>query len=156
MSTVIDNGHWRFGTQMNASGKKHGFIYMIVEKTALGAVYVGRKKFQIGGREKGFRHTTTQSNWRSYTSSSTQLNELIREKGSDAFHFFVLEEYDTSVGMQWAEIWTQCVTEAPSDHRYLNIRIEGITWKSRERISATHRARLNAVLGYIAKRDAGC
>jgi hypothetical protein len=63
------------------------------------------------------------------------------------YAFFVLEQYYSAGGLGWAEVWSQCIVETPSNHgRFLNRLIEKISWKSTEIISPRHKARLNALV----------
>jgi hypothetical protein len=139
-SPALDNGHWRFPTQLDYS-KAEGFVYLI-RCVSTGQMYIGRKNFRVG-RKPGGR---LGSNWRSYTSSSNELNELIRDKGKDDFQFFVLEQYYTTVGMMWGEVWSQAFVEAPTNKRFLNVRVEGLQWRSKEQVTSLHKARLMKLL----------
>lgn len=138
---VLDNGHWRFPEQLDFRNA-HGFIYLI-RHIATGVMYIGRKNFKLGGKvTKG-----KQSNWRVYTGSSDLLNQMIMRDGVDAFYFFVLEQYYTKGGVGWAEVWSQCIVETPSNQgRFLNRLIEKVSWKSTEVVTARHKARLNKIV----------
>jgi hypothetical protein len=138
---VKDNGHWLFPEQLDFQ-KAFGFIYLIRE-TATGVMYIGRKNFRGTGKlNKG-----KQSNWRHYTSSSNELNSTMENIGNAAFKFYVLEQYYTPGGVGWAEVWTQCHVETPTNPEiYLNRKIEGISWRSKEAISDRHKRRLKAII----------
>lgn len=139
--TIIDNGHWQFPQQLDYL-KAAGFIYLIKEK-ATGRKYIGRKNFRSYAKlTKG-----KQSNWKVYTSSSKDLNELIVANGKQAFEFHVLEQYYSIGGVGWAETWSQCVAETASNHDvFLNKLIDKVTWKSTEHISARHKERLQVLV----------
>jgi hypothetical protein len=136
----LDNGHWKFSEQLDFK-KAFGFVYLIREKET-GRMYIGRKNFRSAAKlTRGFS-----SNWRTYTSSSKSLNALIGQNGKEAFSFIVLEQYFTAGGLGWAEVWSQCHVETPSNHgRYFNKLIEKISWKSTEIITPRHKARLDAI-----------
>jgi hypothetical protein len=137
---AVDNGHWKFPEQLDFN-KAFGFIYLIRERES-GLMYIGRKNFKsLAKATKG-----RSSNWRVYTSSSKKLNELIEAKGKQAFQFIVLEQYYTAGGMGWAEVWSQCIVETPTNSKFLNGKIEGIQWSSKEVITQRHRDRLAKIL----------
>jgi hypothetical protein len=137
----FDNGHWRFPEQLDFQAGI-GFVYLI-RHTATGVMYIGRKNFRLGGSKKtGGR----QSNWRSYISSSTDLQKLVQKHGVGAFQFFVLEQYYTLGGLGWGETWSQAFAETPTNKKFLNGRIERVTWSSRELITARHKARLISII----------
>lgn len=140
MATGFDNGHWRFSEQLDFK-KAFGFVYLIREKSS-GKMYIGRKNFRSMAKLTKGR----QSNWRMYTSSSKQLNELVALNGSDNYQFFVLEQYYSIGGLGWGEVWSQCHVETPTNHkRFYNVLIDKISWASKEVISPRHKARLDAL-----------
>jgi len=61
----------------------HGFVYRITEKET-GRFYIGKKEFK---------------NWKTYTSSSAVVNQLIKENGFDAFTFEMIELYKNEKDM---------------------------------------------------------
>jgi hypothetical protein len=142
-----NNGHWRFDKNIDIS-KVFGFIYIIAD-VETGMMYIGKKQLKGAGKSnKG-----VESNWKSYTGSSKLVNDRIKEAGLDNFRFYVLEEYYTRGGLSWAETWTQCVVEVPSNnHIWYNRFIDKVMWKSSEIISTKHKKRLRALMKkYIAK-----
>jgi hypothetical protein len=83
------------------------------------------------------------SNWKTYTSSSSYLNDLIKEKGKDKFEFIILEEYHTVGGLSFAETWSQVFVETPSNNdEFMNRFIDKVTWKVTEPVTARHKRRL--------------
>jgi hypothetical protein len=133
----FDNGHWQFPEQLDST-KAFGFIYLIKDKST-GMMYIGRKNF----RSLSKLHKGKESAWRSYASSSEQLQELIKIKGKQNFEFYVLEQYYTLGGLGWGETWSQAVVEVPSKtSRFLNRLIPAIKWKSKEDITQRHKDRL--------------
>jgi hypothetical protein len=135
----FDNGHWKFPEQLDFK-QAFGFVYLI-RHIATGVMYIGRKNFKIGGKSGG-----RQSNWRSYVSSSDEMQKLIKLYGVGAFQFFVLEQYYTAGAVGWGEVWSQCYVETPTNNKFVNIRIERITWRSKEKITARHKARLDKLV----------
>jgi len=142
----LDNGHWDFTEQLDFENA-YGFIYLIKEKST-NCMYIGKKAFRSAAKKtKG-----SQSNWRSYTSSSKIINELIKEKGEDAFDFIVLEQYYSKGGFSWAETWSQVVVEVPSNnHIWYNRFIDKVTWKVTEPVTNRHKKRLQGVINGISK-----
>jgi hypothetical protein len=139
--TNIDNGHWEFDTQLDHQSA-FGFVYVIKENPT-GMMYIGKKLFRGTGKINKGR----QSNWRSYTSSSRDLNRIITESGKDNFRFYVLEQYYTRGGLSWAETWSQCNVEVPSNnHIWYNRFIDKVQWRSTEHISNKHKSRLKKII----------
>ena len=137
-----DNGHWEFPEQLDHENA-FGFVYLI-RNTATGMMYIGKKMFKGNGKlNKG-----KPSNWRVYTSSSKDINALIEENGIDSFEFHVLEQYYTRGGLSWAETWSQCFVEVPTNnHIWYNRFIDKVQWRSSETVSLRHRKRLNKLAG---------
>jgi hypothetical protein len=137
-----DNGHWNFPEQLDHENA-FGFIYLIKDTTT-GMMYIGKKIF----RGTGKLNRGKPSNWRVYTSSSKDINALIEERGIDSFEFYVLEQYYTRGGLSWAETWSQCYVEVPTNnHIWYNRFIDKVQWRSAEVVSVRHRRRLNKLAG---------
>ena len=137
-----DNGHWNFTEQLDYNNA-FGFVYLIKD-TKNGMMYIGKKIF----RGTGKINRGKPSNWRTYTSSSKDINALIEENGKDSFEFHVLEQYYTRGGLSWAETWSQCFVEVPTNnHIWYNRFIDKVQWRSSEEISIRHRKRLNKLAG---------
>jgi hypothetical protein len=137
-----DNGHWNFTEQLDYDNA-FGFVYLI-KNTKTGMMYIGKKIF----RGTGKINRGKASNWRIYTSSSKDINALIEENGKDSFEFYVLEQYYTRGGLSWAETWSQCFVEVPTNnHIWYNRFIDKVQWRSSEEISIRHRKRLNKLAG---------
>lgn len=133
-----DNGHWRFSPRNLDPDKAVGFVYMIVDKRD-NSKYIGKKQFR--GRGKVNRGQA--SNWKSYTSSSKELNARIKERGKDDFVFIILEQYYTIGGWSFAETWSQIVCETPAkNEEFLNRFIDKVTWRVTEPVTARHKQRL--------------
>ena len=137
-----DNGHWSFPEQLDHENA-FGFIYLI-KNINTGMMYIGKKIFRGTGKiNKG-----KPSNWRVYTSSSKDINSMIEEVGIDSFEFHVLEQYYTRGGLSWAETWSQCYVEVPTNnHIWYNRFIDKVQWRSSEVVSARHRKRLTKLAG---------
>jgi hypothetical protein len=133
-----DNGHWNFPEQLDHENA-FGFVYLM-RNSETKMMYLGKKLFRGTGKSNKGK----QSNWRTYTSSSKDINALIEEYGIDTFEFYVLEQYYTRGGLSWAETWSQCHVEVPTNnHIWYNRFIDKVQWRSSEIVSARHRRRLS-------------
>jgi hypothetical protein len=137
----LDNGHWIFPDQLSFDSAV-GFVYVIKHKES-NIMYIGKKYF----RGSGHKNRGQQSNWRSYTSSSRVLNEMITNEGKDNFIFFAIEEYHTRGAISYAESYSQMLLEIPTNnHMFLNRNIEGVRWKCTEKITPRHKKRLKHIV----------
>ena len=131
-------GHWSAQGLVLDPEHAEGFVYLIIERST-GRIYIGKKNY----RSRGKKTKGVQSNWKSYTSSSTFLNQLIKERGLDEFDFILLEQYYTRGGLSFAETWSQVHSETPSNNqRFLNRFIDKVTFKVTEPVTARHKKRL--------------
>ena len=136
-----DNGHWLFPEQVKIENI-FGFVYLIRNRKT-NMMYIG-KKFVKG---TGKLNRGLESNWKTYTSSSKTINDDIRINGKDHYEFIILECYTTRGGVGWAETWSQCYVEIPSNnHIWYNRFIDKVSWKSSEHITKRHKLRLNKIL----------
>ena len=105
--------------------------------------YIGKKNFH--GRGK--KNKGVESNWKTYTSSSKYLNQILKEEPKEDFDFIILEHYHTLGGLSFAETWSQVVVETPSNNdEFMNRFIDKVTWKVTEPVSARHKRRLKLYL----------
>jgi len=135
---VSKSGHWdHTGVKLDPASAV-GFVYLIVY-TETNQKYIGKKNFKGRGKvNKG-----QESNWKSYTSSSSYLNDLIKEKGKDKFKFIILEQYYSVGGLSFAETWSQVIAETPSKNdEFINRFIDKVTWKVTEPVTNRHKRRL--------------
>jgi len=137
---AFDNGHWKFDKQM-CNGV--GFIY-IVRDTYLERFYLGKKSFFGAGKlNKG-----KESNWRKYRTSSKALAEHFKIRPSEQFEFICIEEYQTKGTLSYAETWTLCKVEAPTNELWYNRLIEKVSWSVKEPISDKHKERLRRAINW--------
>ena len=97
----MPNSHWHSRVKVDPE-KYNGFIYVIINKKTK-MYYVGKKQYATKTRP-----------WRSYKSSSRILKEEMKDCIED-FKFIIIEQYKTSAGLSWAEIYTQVFLETPND-----------------------------------------
>ena len=112
----------------------YGFIYRITFLLD-GRQYIGKKSYHVYKKSKKVK----ESNWKEYTSSSTELNELIKEYGKECFYFEILVECPSKGSWSYMESnimhkWN-VLTEV--DHhtgmrRYINKMIDAVRWIPRD------------------------
>jgi len=104
-----EQGHWRTTGPVDILGL-HGFVYLI-HNVLEDRYYVGKKNFLHGGRKnyvrKGvktpnYRHGT-ETNWKTYTGSSAELNLALAKHGMDHFSFTIIMLYATRGGLSYGE-----------------------------------------------------
>ena len=104
------NGHWQSPEPINPEGL-HGFAYCVKHKETQ-KLYIGRKGFFTGGRKtrtnaagKRVKNSRfgAETNWKSYTTSSNHINDIIEEDGKGAFDFYIIEVYGTKGGISYRE-----------------------------------------------------
>jgi len=107
MTVGKNNGHWEFERDLKPS-ENQGFVYLIINKDTTRA-YIGKKKFfsittlpALKGYKRK-RKKYTEMPWRSYTGSSTELNEDIEKLGKDKFRFLVLAECKSQAELTYTE-----------------------------------------------------
>ena len=83
-----NHGHWETKEALDPAGK-YGFVYQITF-TLTNQKYVGKKAYWSYNRS-GTRKLK-ESKWRDYTSSSVDLNALIKEYGKEWFLFEIVTE----------------------------------------------------------------
>jgi hypothetical protein len=136
----FDNGHWLFPEQL---GDGVGFIY-VIRDNILKRFYLGKKTFRGAGK----LNYGKESNWRRYTSSSNTIATLLKERPFEEFDFIVLEQYKAKGALSYAETWTLCLVEAPTNVTWYNTRIEKVSWPVKERITERHKRRLEATIAF--------
>jgi hypothetical protein len=131
-------GHWTHYPANFNPEKAVGFIYLIVDlKTH--EKYIGKKFFW--GRGK--KNKGTESNWKSYSSSSRELNDRLKDRPKSEFRFIIIEQYSTIGGLSFAETWSQITCETPSNNEeFMNRFIDKVTWKVVEPVTPQHKRRL--------------
>ena len=92
----VDLGHWQLKSQLEWDNNAFGFIYLITNLTN-NKKYIGCKMLQkvikrkpLKGK-KNKRHETVESDWKTYTSSSNELNKDIELLGKQNFKFEIID-----------------------------------------------------------------
>jgi len=131
----MDLGHWIFDKEFNPEDW-YGFIYRIRDLTT-NQEYIGKKCFfnqlrKVVKHRKNRKIIKKESNWRTYTSSSTHLNHAIDEKGKDNFEFFIESLHKTKGSLTYAEVRMQILENVLTEKlpnslpRYYNRQISAI------------------------------
>lgn len=119
----MDYGHWK--------GKKFkpedffGFVYTIKNKKD-GRVYIGQKMLHrtikrppLKGK-KNKRHSKADSDWRTYTGSSKELNADIEKLGKDNFEFKIVQLCETRWELSYTEYKKIIREDAIPNRNYYN------------------------------------
>ena len=91
----MDLGHWIYDETTFPEKAVYGFIYEITNISNQRS-YIGKKQIQkiikrppLKGK-KNKRHLITESDWKTYTGSCSELNEDIENHGKENFAFTIL------------------------------------------------------------------
>jgi Putative endonuclease segE, GIY-YIG domain len=93
----MDLGHWQTTLNHDYSSDTipYGFIYVITN-TVTGKKYIGKKQIKSVKKlkplkgKKNKRHFDVETDWKTYTSSSNDVNEDIVTLGKDKFKFEIV------------------------------------------------------------------
>jgi len=104
----MDLGHWTTNEAFNNNILPYGFIYRITNLVS-GKVYFGKKQIKsvkklkpLKGR-KNKRHFDIETDWKTYTSSSNDVNEDIVKLGKDKFAFEILRFCESKFELAYYE-----------------------------------------------------
>jgi len=108
----MDLGHWQLSEGLEFKEEAFGFIYLI-ECTETSKKYIGKKQCiskvkrpPLKGKKK-CRRSTKESDWKTYTGSSNELNADIAKYGKDKFNFIILEWCNSKFELGYKEIKLQ-------------------------------------------------
>jgi predicted phosphoadenosine phosphosulfate sulfurtransferase len=90
-------GHWISKVKINPD-EYFGFVYLI-HCLINGKKYIGKKQFHSYRKKKKHKET----DWKTYTSSSVELNQDIKNFKKNNFKFTILGLYKTRGGLVYAE-----------------------------------------------------
>jgi len=130
---VVDLGHWE-GVLEESTDLPYGFIYKITNLTN-DKKYIGKKQCQsirkrppLKGK-KNKRHERIETDWKTYTSSSNELNKDLEQLGKDNFKFEILRWCDSKWELSYYEARLQFKEEVLLRNDYyngiINVRIGG-------------------------------
>ena len=122
---MIDLGHWQLADGCNFNEDSFGFIYEIKNNLS-GKMYVGKKqcitKFKrkpLKGKKRN-RLDSKESDWKSYTGSSNDLNSDIEKIGKENFNFTILKVCGSKWELGYEEIKEQLKREVLLSEQYYN------------------------------------
>lgn len=108
----MDTGHWILSENVTIDDETFGFIYEITNKIT-NKKYIGKKQCfmrikrkPLKGKKRN-RICKTESTWKSYTSSSNEINEDIKKHGKENFEFKILRTCDSKWALAYYEIKEQ-------------------------------------------------
>jgi hypothetical protein len=108
----MDLGHWTLSEGVEYKPNAFGFVYMITN-TVNDRKYIGKKQClskvkrpPLKGKTRK-RSTQKESDWKSYTGSSTELNSDIAKYGKENFVFEILEWCGSKWELGYKEIKKQ-------------------------------------------------
>ena len=130
---MVDLGHWEGVLEENID-LPYGFIYKITNLTN-DKKYIGKKQCQsirkrppLKGK-KNKRHEKIETDWKTYTSSSNELNKDLEELGKDKFKLEILRWCDSKWELSYYEARLQFNEEVLLRDDYyngiINVRIGG-------------------------------
>lgn len=104
----MDLGHWKTKLKLESELLPYGFIYVITN-TVTGKKYFGKKQMKsvkklkpLKGR-KNKRHFDKETDWKTYTSSSNDLNTDIQSLGKDKFTFEIIRFCESKFELAYYE-----------------------------------------------------
>lgn len=110
VEVIVDLGHWEFVEEFNID-EWFGFVYRIIEISS-GREYIGKKQFfshrtkAVKGR-KNRKHFKVESDWKSYTGSSIELNKAIEANAKLNYRFIIESLHKTKGSLHYAEVEMQ-------------------------------------------------
>lgn len=132
-------GHWSFHVEFDPANW-FGFVYRITD-TINEREYIGKKFFRNTLRlkplkgKKNRRKKISESNWREYTGSSTNVNGAIEELGKENFNFEIISLHETKGSLYYAEVYLQITEDVmratlPNGNRkYYNGNVAAVKFK---------------------------
>jgi hypothetical protein len=126
---IHKNGHWE-STYVPRPNKMFGFVYRITNLLT-GRMYIGKKQYHMYKKRKQWK----ESDWRTYTSSSSSLNSDIKSDGIHNFKFEMIQDCPSRGWLVYCESNIQHKEDVlvkyfdQTDHRvYYNAQIGAIRY----------------------------
>lgn len=159
---INDFGHWTTTLSEIDIDSWVGFIYRITNLEN-GMMYIGRKQFHSINRKKianrvNRKKVIKESNWKTYTSSSSIINQLINDYGKDKFKFEIIELCRTKAELVYREVeiqWEEKVLSATlpnGERKYYNGNIGSIKFrldkhsnKTKEKMSVKAQGKIRSI-----------
>lgn len=108
----MDLGHWKLAEGVEVTENTFGFIYEITN-TKTSKKYIGKKQCKSRLKRKPLKGKTRnridykESDWKTYTSSSTELNLDIEKYGKENFSFLIIKACMSKWELAYFEIKEQ-------------------------------------------------
>lgn len=121
----MDTGHWLINEDVYIFENMFGFIYEITNKVN-GKKYIGKKQCVRKIKRKPLKGKTRnridhkESDWKTYTSSSNELNEDIQKYGKENFEFRILKICGSKWELGYEEIKEQIARDVLRRDDYYN------------------------------------
>jgi hypothetical protein len=121
----MDTGHWLINEDVYMHENMFGFIYEITNKVN-GKKYIGKKQCVRKIKRKPLKGKTRnridqkESDWKTYTSSSKELNEDIQKYGKENFEFRILKICGSKWELGYEEIKEQIARDVLKKDDYYN------------------------------------
>ena len=122
---MIDLGHWSTSLILENDEIPYGFVYKITNLIN-NKKYIGKKqcktvlKRQPLKGKKNKRHEQKETDWKTYTSSSRELNEDIIKYGKENFKFEIIKLCKTKFELAYLETKIQFEEEVLLKDDYYN------------------------------------
>ena len=121
----MDFGHWILTEGISVTEETFGFIYEITNNVT-NKKYIGKKQCQSRIKRKPLKGKTRnridfkESDWKSYTSSSNDLNEDIKTHGKENFSFKIIKTCGSKWELAYEEIKEQIKQDVLLRNDYYN------------------------------------
>ena len=121
----MDLGHWTIKESLYKTENPFGFIYIITNNVN-GRRYIGKKQCVSRVKRKPLKGKTRnridhkESDWKTYTGSSKELNEDIAKHGKENFTFEILEWCGSKWELGYKEIKKQLEYDVLLNEQFYN------------------------------------
>lgn len=123
----MDLGHWQLADGLETKEGAFGFIYIITNNAlTVPKKYIGKKQCvskikrkPLKGKKRN-RLDQKESDWKTYTGSSKELNEDIQKYGKENFTFTILEWCNSKFELGYKEIKLQLLHDVILKEEFYN------------------------------------